>query len=80
LKNTALIAVAQANTEPWITIKNEGQEKTWIAIKINGIDTIYFKSKSKWPITSRDAVYLNVFKLYPNMAYNLCTSTKLCEG
>lgn len=46
MKNTALIAVAQANTEPWITIKNEGQEKTWIAIKINGIDTIYFKSKS----------------------------------
>jgi hypothetical protein len=45
LKNTALIAVAQGNTEPWITIRNEGQEKTWVATKVDGIGTIYFRSK-----------------------------------
>ena len=46
MKNTALIAVAQGNTEPWITIRNEGQEKTWVATKTDGIGTIHFRSKN----------------------------------
>ncbi len=46
MTKSLLIAVAQGNTEPWLTIWKEGQEKTWIKSKVKNVDVIHFKSKS----------------------------------
>jgi hypothetical protein len=48
--NTLLIAIGQANTEPWTSIWKEGQEKTWInydsetpsIVHVQSIDAPYF--------------------------------------
>jgi hypothetical protein len=45
LRNNLLIAVGQANVEPWITICSEGQEKTWINNSVDGTEVIHSKSK-----------------------------------
>lgn len=45
MKNSVLVAVSQGNTEPWLTIWKEGQEKTWIKSKVKNVDVIHFKSK-----------------------------------
>jgi len=46
MKKSILIAIAQANTEPWMTIRKEGQEKTWIKVKIDGAKVIHYQSKN----------------------------------
>ena len=46
MTKSILVAVSQGNTEPWLTIWKEGQEKTWIKSKVKNIDVIHFKSKS----------------------------------
>ena len=46
MKNSVLVAVTQGNTEPWLTIWKDGQEKTWIKSKVKNVDVIHFKSKS----------------------------------
>ncbi len=46
MTNSLLVAVSQGNTEPWLTIWKEGQEKTWIKSKVRNVDVIHFKSKS----------------------------------
>jgi hypothetical protein len=46
LTNSLLVAVSQANTEPWLTIWREGQEKTWLKSEVENVDVIHFKSKS----------------------------------
>lgn len=50
MANTLLIAVGQANTEPWTSIWKEGQEKTWI-----NNDSEY---SSVVHVQSKDAPYL----------------------
>ena len=57
MKNNLLIAISQANTEPWITICNEGQEKTWIHKKVDLTEVIHFKSK----ITPRIIQHIDKF-------------------
>ena len=42
--NTLLIAIGQANTEPWTSIWKEGQEKTWIKYHNNGIPVVHVQS------------------------------------
>ena len=44
--NTLLIAVGQANTEPWTSIWKEGQEKTWINNGSESSPVIHVQSKS----------------------------------
>ena len=46
MANTLLIAVGQANTEPWISIWKEGQEKTWISKDSNICPVIHVQSKN----------------------------------
>ena len=43
---SVLIAVEQANTEPWLSIWREGQEKTWIRDSVTGSRVIHFTSKN----------------------------------
>ena len=45
MTNSLLVAVSQGNTEPWLTIWKEGQEKTWIKSNVKNVDVIHFKSK-----------------------------------
>lgn len=45
MKNTILIAIGQANTEPWTTIWKEGQEKTWIKDDVYGSNVVNYQSK-----------------------------------
>jgi hypothetical protein len=45
MKNNVLIAISQANVEPWTSIWKEGQSKTWINQYAEGIDVISFVSK-----------------------------------
>lgn len=46
MANTLLIAVGQANTEPWTSIWKEGQEKTWINTRSESNPVIHVQSKS----------------------------------
>lgn len=41
-----LIAVSQANIEPWISIWNNGQKKTWVQEKTHNVDVVTYRSKS----------------------------------
>lgn len=43
---SVLIAVGQANTEPWLSIWKEGQEKTWVKDSVTGSRVIHFTSKN----------------------------------
>jgi hypothetical protein len=43
---SVLIAVEQANTEPWLSIWKNGQEKTWIKDNVKGSRVIHFASKN----------------------------------
>ena len=45
MTNTILVAVSQGNTEPWLNIWKEGQEKTWIKDKAENVDVVHFQSK-----------------------------------
>lgn len=45
MKNTVLIAISQANTNPWVNIWKEGQAKTWINNNLDGTAVINVQSK-----------------------------------
>jgi hypothetical protein len=45
MKHSVLVAVTQGNTEPWLTIWKEGQEKTWIQDNVDGSSIIHVQSK-----------------------------------
>jgi hypothetical protein len=42
--NTLLIAIGQANTEPWTSIWKDGQEKTWINSGSDDISVVHVQS------------------------------------
>ena len=44
--NTVLIAVSQANEEPWNSIWTNGQQNTWMARSVNGARVVNFCSKN----------------------------------
>ncbi len=46
MANTLLIAIGQANTQPWTSIWKEGQEKTWITNSIDNSSVIHVQSKN----------------------------------
>lgn len=46
MKNTVLIAVGMANVEPWKSIWEAGQNKTWVSESVKGVDVIQSISKS----------------------------------
>ena len=46
MKNTVLIAVGKANVEPWNSIWEAGQNKTWASQSVKGVDVIQFISKN----------------------------------
>lgn len=46
MKNSVLIAIGQANIEPWTKIWKEGQEKTWIKVKVDGSRVVHYQSKN----------------------------------
>jgi len=46
MKNSVLIAIGQANIEPWTKIWKEGQEKTWIKVKVDGSKVVHYQSKN----------------------------------
>lgn len=51
--NTVLIAVSQANEEPWKSIWKNGQQNTWMANSVNGVEILNFCSKSAPPIVNK---------------------------
>ena len=44
--NKVLIAVSQANQEPWNSIWTNGQQNTWMASSANGVKVVNFYSKN----------------------------------
>ena len=44
-KTNLMISITQANTEPWLSIWREGQEKTWMKKYKNTANIVNCKSK-----------------------------------
>lgn len=45
-KTNLMISITQANTEPWLSIWHEGQEKTWMKKYKNTANIVNCKSKT----------------------------------
>lgn len=58
---SVLIAVEQANTEPWLSIWKNGQEKTWIRDNVTGSRVIHFTSKNApYLVKKFDEIHENI--------------------
>jgi hypothetical protein len=60
-----MISVTQANTEPWLSIWHEGQEKTWMKKYENIVKIVNFKSKTPLKLFAKFDYY------HEKLRYNL---------
>jgi hypothetical protein len=60
-----MISVTQANTEPWLSIWHEGQEKTWMKRYENAVKVVNFKSKTPIKLFAKFDFY------HEKLRYNL---------
>ena len=62
-----MVSITQANTEPWLSIWKEGQEKTWMRKYFKTVKVINYKSKTPPKFLAYFDMYHEKYRYHPEI-------------